>query len=219
MMIAVLAGAGATCDPLAPEPQSFHSRGFGVVAEVFPPGSRHNAGERPRIYTYEVGYPGPRWDVDARRVWSATLQHGHFPHDAVVSMEGHVVTLDDYFQVGGENAVVLLDRLGRELRAYGLSDLLTEAEIADLEWSDCGILWRTGAGYYFLLGASPRFYVVLGGGPVLEFDLVSGALRRGANEAFPELAEILAKPWPNEEAEVWRTSLRFSSLTDLVGGG
>lgn len=217
LVLALIAASPFLCDRPAPEPRSFHSRGFGRVAEIFPPGSRHNDGERPLAYLYEVAHPGSRWEVRARRVWSAPLPHGRFPSEAVVSVEGHLVTLDDYYEPGGPDAVVLLDGAGRHLGSHALSDLLTEREIAALERSDCGIHWREGARYYFLTGAAPRFYVVLASALALEFDLARGGFRRGPADAFPDLVEVMGQPWADEEAGVWPTSLRFSSITDVVG--
>ena len=58
-LLAVLLGASARADDwVRPEPTSFHSRGFGYVAEIFPPRSRQNSGDKPLCYFYELGYPG-----------------------------------------------------------------------------------------------------------------------------------------------------------------
>lgn len=208
---------GAFCDRPAPEPRSFHSRGFGYVAEVFPPRSRQNPGERPVAYLYAVGYPGRGWDLDARLVASVTLPHEESPAEAVVSQAGHLVTLDDYYKPGEANAVVLVDSVGHLVGAYALTDLLHEDEILAVGRSDCGIQWRDGARYYFLLQPVPRFYIVLSSGLVLEFRLGDGAFGRGRAGAFPDLLQVMGQDFANEEVAPWATSLRFSSITDVLG--
>src|SRR5438045_658016 len=75
-----------------PEPTSFHSRGFGFVAEAFPPKSRQNPGSRPLCYFYAVGYPGTEWKVSARQIWRAELANARMPYQALVSMDGVLVT-------------------------------------------------------------------------------------------------------------------------------
>lgn len=117
------------CDKGAPEPLSFHARGFGYVAEVFPPKSRHNAGSRPVAYLYEVGYPGSEWRVQARRVWTAELAGRLMPQAALVSMAGYLVTLDDYYELGGDHALVIYDRDGRFVRSFTLGELGDQPEI------------------------------------------------------------------------------------------
>lgn len=206
------------CDRLAPEPRSFHSRGFDHVAEIFPPFSRQNSSARPMVYIYAVGYPGRRWDVSARLLTSATLPHETFPGEAVVSRAGDLVTLDEYYQSGQTNAVVLVDGAGSLIGAFALTDLLRDDEILSLERSDCGIHWRDGASYFFLLESEPRFYIALSGGLVLEFHLETGRFRRGRASAFPDLLQVMGRSFANERAEPWATSLRFSSITDLVRG-
>ncbi len=127
-------------------------------------------------------------------------------------------TLDDYYEPGSGNAVVLVDGMGNQLAGYALIDLFLEEEIAAFEWSDCGIHWRDGARYFFLLEATPRFYIVLSSGLVLEFSLENGAFVRGEVGEFPDLVQVLAQPFANEQVEPWATSLRFSSITDAVRG-
>lgn len=116
------------------------------------------------------------------------------------------------------NAVVLLDTAASVLGRYALADLLDEDEIATVERSDCGIHWREGARYFFLLDTSQRCYIALATGLVLEFSLEDGAFRRGSAGAFPALARVMKRAFANEEVESWSTSLRFSSLTDVLRG-
>jgi hypothetical protein len=204
------------CSRLAPEPQGFHARGFGYVAEVFPPKSRHNASARPVVHFFSVNYAGHDWRVDAQRRWTATLPHESMPQAALVSMEGHVVTLDDYHQAGAVHALAIIDRGGRFVRSYALEELLEPAALALVPQSDCGRLWREGARFFFTGPANPTLYVLLSSQRVLQVALSTGELRRGGVSDYPELAEILSRSHPNEEAEIRALSLRFSSLSDFV---
>jgi hypothetical protein len=70
-----------------------------------------------------------------------------------------------------------------------------------------------GAQYYFLKNPD-RFYIVLKQGKAMEFALKNGALCYGASADLSALIE--KEHFPSEEAEVWSTSLRFSSITDVV---
>ena len=75
--------------------------------------------------------------------------------------------------------------------------------------------WNRGAKYFFL-DEPARLYVILSWGSVLEFFLDSGKTSYGAVARYHDVAELLGKPFANEETEVWRTSLRFSSITDVL---
>ena len=82
--------------------------------------------------------------------------------------------------------------------------------------SDCGRLWREGARFFFTGPASPTLHVLRSSQRVLQVSLSTGELRRGGVSDYPELAEILSRSHPNEEAEIRALSLRFSSLSDFV---
>jgi hypothetical protein len=202
---------GASCDRFAPQPVGFHARGFGYVAEVFPPKSRQNAGSRPLAYFYEVGYPGAEW-----RVWTAELANPQMPQAALVSMAGDFVTLDDHYQAGGEHALVIYDRGGRLIRSFSLKQLLDTADLAQVPLSDCGLLWRDGTTFYFTGTPDAKLFVVLPWGRVLELTLATAELRRGVLADFATLREVTAGRFPNEHVESWSLSLRFSSITDMT---
>ena len=214
-VLGVAASAPMTrCDRGAPEPIGFHSRGFGYVAELFPPKSRRNPGTKPRAYLYTVAYPGREWRVEAHRLWTAELANALMPDAALVSAAGHVVTLDDYDGAGGNHALVVYATTGRLVRSFALEQLLG-AETSRVARADCGLLWREGTSFYFASQVDPKLYIVLPWNRVLEVTLSTGTLRRGILGDFPALREILKTQYPNELTEVWATSLRFSSLTDL----
>ena len=199
----------------APAPVSFHARGFGMVAEVFPPRSRQNPTDRPQCFFYEVAYPGTMWTVAPTLRWEGPLANERMPAAAVVSMEGELVTLDEYANQGFRHAVVIYDAKGALVRSWALEELLSAEELAALDRSaDRSVSsrwWRRAAELYFMRDPG-RFYVVPARGRTLEFALSTGALRAAPRAAFP----ALVRPDVNARVEVWATSLRFSSITDLL---
>lgn len=210
--------ATGRCDRGSPEPTAFHARGFEMVAELFPPHSRNNDTDSPVAILFRMDYPGTRWESRAEHLWTATLPHQAFPLAAVVSMGGHLVTLDDHGGYGLDvgHAVVLMGADG-PIRDFSLTDLFTEEELGEFRISDCGYAWREGARFFFLLEGEQRFYILLAGGRVLEFDLESGDLQRGTEADFPELAAAAAREHANEETQVWSITLRFASISDTRG--
>jgi hypothetical protein len=136
LLVAICPSFSAVADEWGwPHPVSFHLRGFGYVAKVFPPGSRQNPDKKPLCYFYEMGYPGTSWK---------------------------------------------------------------------------------NAKYYFLEKPARR-YVTLPWGKVLEFNLDTGRFRYEPAARFSDLAKVLAKGNDTkEQAEIWETSLRFSSVSDVV---
>jgi hypothetical protein len=198
-----------------PEPASFHSRGFGFVAEIFPPGSRQNPGKSPLCYFYEMGYAGTDWKIDAHLKWRAPLVNSRMPYQAVVSMAGQLVTLNDHGSVGFDNAVAIYDRRGRLIKTYRLDDLIPAGETGRFESSISSRWWNNGAKYYFI-GDPGHFYIVLPWGNVMQFGLVKGEFHSGAQADFAELSPVGKNLSANEETEIWSTNLRFSSITDVV---
>jgi hypothetical protein len=231
LWLALLASHPAADDWARPEPTSFHSRGFLYVAEIFTPRSRQNAGNRPLCYFYSVGFAGSGWNVDARLVWKAPLVNPTGPYEAVLSMDGDLVTLNEHGRVGYDNAVVIYRRDGSLVKAYALDDLLPARAIsgneneAKVPLSTSSRWWTRNAQYYFLARPS-RFYVALPWGSALEFLLENGKVSYAPVAEFPEFAALRRKEATdtargmfhstNEEAEVWSTSLRFSSITDVL---
>lgn len=204
------------CDRVGPEPVGFHARGFGYVAELFPPRSRHNPGARPVAHFYQVEHPGIRWTVEAQRLWTAQLANEVMPQAALVSMAGHVVTLDDHHEAGGDHALVVYDTGGRLVRSFRLRDLLDDADLSQIPPSDCGWLWREDARFFFTGSSDARLYVLLASRRVLEVTLATGELKRGVEADFPSLVEILEQAFPNEETAVWALNLRFAALSDFI---
>jgi hypothetical protein len=230
LWLALFASRAAADDWVRPEPTGFHSRGFFYVAEIFPPQSRQNAGDKPLCYFYAMGYAGSGWKVDARLVWKAPLVNSTGPYQAVLSPEGDLVTLNEHGRVGYDNAVVIYRRDGSLVKAYTLDDLLP-AKVISLNENEAKIpismssRWWTRDAAYYLLAQPARFYVALPWGSALEFLLENGKVSYAPAAEFPEFAALRRKEAAdaargmfhstNEEVEVWSTSLRFSSMTDV----
>ena len=199
----------------APHPVSFHSRGFVYVAEIFPPKSRQNPDEKPVCYFYQMGYPGTAWDVAPTLKWTAGLVNEQMPYEAVVSMDGQLVTLNEWANVGFQNAVVIYDLNGKLVKSYDLDSLLPKEDVNNVERSESSRHWNRGARYYFLREPA-RLYILLSWQKVLGFSLEDGKFQYSNIDNFPDLAVLVGKQFVSEEAEVWATSLRFSSITDVV---
>ena len=212
-------GSGLADDWGWPEPTSYRSRGFGYVAEVFPPRSRQNPADKAMCFFYAMGYPGrEEWKIDARLVWKGALVNAgeyRMPYEAIVSMDGVLVTLNDYAKVGEANVVVIYDAGGKLVKSYALDALVPKDDVKKFDWGLSGRWWNADAKYYFL-GDPARLYVVLKWGNAMEFMLKDGAFNYGALADFPDLAAVMKNPHANEQAEVWATSLRFSSITDVL---
>ena len=169
---------------------------------VFPPKSRQNPGKAPVCYLYRMGHPGTTWKIDAKLVWKAELPV--MPLEAVVSMDGTLVTLDADADSGTDHAVVVYDGRGHVVRSWKLDDLVPRDDAAKLEQSKSSPHWTQGAKYYFI---RDKLYIALAFGKTIEIALKDGRIKYGV--AMPAVDN-------NAEAEVWRTSLRFSSITDVV---
>ena len=136
--------------------------------------------------------------VDARQlVWKAELPV--MPLEAVVSMDGTLVTLDADADSGTDHAVVVYDGRGHVVRSWKLDDLVACDDAAKLEQSKSSPHWTQGAKYYFI---RDKLYIALAFGKTIEIaSSKDGRIKYGV--AMPAVDN-------NAEAEVWSTSLRFS---------
>ncbi len=130
LLVALPDVSASADDWVRPQPTSFHSRGFGYVAEIFPAHSRQNSGDKPLCYFYELGYPGSDWRIDARLKWRAPLVNELMPYQALISQAGDLITLNEHGSVGYRNAIVIYDQTGGVTKAYKLDDLLPAEEIS-----------------------------------------------------------------------------------------
>lgn len=187
------------------------------MAEVFPPESRQNEGKKPVCYFYEMGYPGKRWDVKPKLLWKTELANELMPQSAVISMEQEVVTLNEYARAGYQNAVVIYNKQGQIVKSFDFDDLISEEDKGQFPMSAGSRWWNSEARYFFLAKPS-RLYVVLKWGKVMEFSLSDGKFQSGKLVDFPAIVTLAKSPQDttNEEALIWSTSLRFSSITDVL---
>lgn len=213
-------GSARAMDLARPQPTSYPCRGSGYVAEIFPPKSRQNPGDKPVCYLYQMGYPGGTWKIDARLKWKAELindqtTYYRMPHEALVSRDGHLVTLNDYSRIGYKNAVVIYGSDGKPVKSWHLDQLVPKDELKQIALTMHGRLWNQDAKYYFLRRPA-RFYILLKTGRAMEFSLKDGAFKYGTPADFPDLAAVTKKRHSDEQAKVWAISLRFSSITDVL---
>jgi hypothetical protein len=202
-------------DWMSPEPASFHARGLSLVAEIFPPASRQNAGSHAICYFYEVEYQGTRWDVKPRLRWKAALANEQMPVDAIVSADGWLVTLNNWGGAGGAHSVVVYDQRGRLVADWSGDQLFAHPllqQIARERRSVSSIWWNEKAKYYFT--RVHTLFVSLGPDTVIRFDLADGSYRVAGPSTFPEFTAVAADT--NALTEIWKTSLRFSSMTDVL---
>lgn len=224
LVLASLAAPAAADDWPAPHPRSWHGQGGSRVVEVFPARSRHNPGDRPLAYAYEVGYPGAAQTgkapaggavgaagagsrLDAKLVWKGPLANRWAPYEAIVSSDGWLVTLDEWANLGHDHALVVYDPSGKLIKAHKL-DALVPADVANRDRSVSSRYWRKGA-HYVLDTRARLLQIHLDKAGVVEVSLTTGA----AQYAAPGKARKLTSP---EVAMIHETSLRFSSITDVL---
>lgn len=192
----------------APHPRSWHATGFGRVVEVFPPKSRHNPTDRPYAYAYTVGYPGGDWKVDAKLAWKGPLANRNAPHAAVVASDGALVTFDEWGNLGYDHAIAVYDPAGKLLKSHKL-DGLVPADVVDRDRSISSRYWRKGARY--VIDAKARLLQIhlASAAAVIEVSLATGAAQY--------VAAAKARPPASPElTDIYETSLRFSSITDIL---
>jgi len=202
-------------DWMLPEPASFHARGMSLVAEVFPPASRQNAGSHALCYFYEVGYPGTQWDIKPRLQWKRELVNAHMPVEAIVSMDGWLVTFNDWYGAGMAHAIAVYDPRGRLVADWSGDQLFGHPAlemIARGRTSMSSIWWNEKAKYYF--SRTNILFISLQPDVVIRIALDRGSYRVGAPATFPDYETVSADG--NAFTEVWKTSLRFSSITDIL---
>jgi len=217
LVVSCLAGTiGLAADEwMLPEPASFHSRGMQLVAEIFPPASRQNQGQRALCYFYELGYPGTRWDVTPTLKWKAELANEKMPVDAIVSQDGWLVTINNWYGAGQAHSLVVYDPRGHLVADWSGDRLFADPalqRIARDRMSTSSVWWNQHAKYYFT--RQQVLYVSVSPDAVIRVNLAAGSYRVGPPSAFRDYAATAADA--NADTEVWKTSLRFSSITDIL---
>jgi hypothetical protein len=210
LTVLVLAGLAAPTDAddwPSPHPRSWHGQGFSRVVEVFPAKSRNNPGDKPLAYSYEVGYTGGTWAVNPKLIWKGALANVYAPHAAIVSSDGWLITLDEWANLGYDNAIVIYDPAGKLIKAHSLDAVLPE-DVANRDRSRSSRYWRKNA--QFLIDIAGKLLQIrLDGGGVIEISLATGA----AQYVTAAKAKKLVNP---ELATINETNLRFSSITDTL---
>lgn len=207
-ILAALASLGAPAaadDWPAPHPRGWHGPGFGRVIEVFPPNSRHNPGDRPLAYAYEIASTSPR--IDAKLLWKVPLANRYAPYEAIVSSDGWLVTLDEWAGLGFDHAIAVYDPAGKLIKTHKL-DGLVPADVANRDRSKSSRYWRKGAQYVFDTKAK-LLQIHLAKAGVVEVSLATG----DAQYVTTAKARRVASP---EIVMVYELDLRFASVTDVL---
>ncbi|MEW5759661.1 MAG: hypothetical protein AB1779_02720 [Candidatus Thermoplasmatota archaeon] len=213
-----------------PHRKVYHSPGSQYVAEIYP-GSCEPKGDKAICYFYKTDQPEPTWKRGAQLIWKAELVNRCMPATAVISVDGDLVTLNDYYRYGN-NAVVIYDRNGKLVRSYNIGELVPKEEmdsISMLEIVGMGWFWNAEAEYYFLTDPA-RFCILLKWiflkphkkitkegyilsfeklpiERVMEFHLTDGKFRYGVPSDFPELHRVIGNPNGARNMRVGRESL------------
>ena len=82
-----------------------------------------------------------------RIVAETSLLNPIAPVDVLLANSGHMITLDNWHNVGYGRVVVAYDSAGKLLRSYELRDLFEPEEIARFPHSVSSIHWRKGPAY------------------------------------------------------------------------
>ena len=86
-------------------------------------------------------------DRSYRLVAEANLLNPVAPVEFLVADNGHLVTVDNWHNVGHGKVMVLYDATGRLIRAYELRELFSPEEIQRFPHSVSSIQWRKGPVY------------------------------------------------------------------------
>ncbi len=86
-------------------------------------------------------------DRSYQLVAEARLLNPVAPVDLFVADSGHMVTLDNWHNVGYGKVVCIYDPRGRPIRSYELRDLFQSEEIESFPHSTSSIHWREGPAY------------------------------------------------------------------------
>jgi hypothetical protein len=200
----ILASTTAAADDWPAErPQGWHAVGDTKVAEMWTKKTRHNAGDKSIVYVFDVTL-GHGYAVRAKLLWTGPLVNRDAPYEAILSSAGHLVTLDDWGNLGYDNAVVIYDPKGKLVAQRKLDNLLP-TNVANRDRSKSSRYWRRDAKYYFDL-KKQVVRIVMKGGEALDLSLVDGS---------PTFYTATPTSAGFEETRILPLDLRFASLTDV----
>jgi hypothetical protein len=152
---------------------------------------RVHSDARPKssCYFYEVGYPGIRLDVAPTLKWKAELVNEHMPVDAIVSQDGWLVTLNEWYGTGKAHSLIVYDPHGRLVADWSGDRLFVDPalkKIARDRMSMSSIWWNEHASYYFT--RQRVLFVSVSADAVIRVDLAAASYRVGPASAFRDYA-------------------------------
>lgn len=162
-----------------------------------------------------------------RPLWSGRLVNPVAPVVAQIPDDGRrLVTLDDFRRGGVQNALVVYDERGRELRVFGLKELLLANDWPHVRVRDDAVIWLADAEFSFE-NVSDTFVVRLAWGREIRIDLRRTELigdKPGEADlaAIPsEVAEQLDSPVASAAASVTREALleQFARMRASISPG
>ena len=167
-------GAMALADEwMAPVPQIFGASSGGYALKAIPPRPAPQVDLRDRRSQATLFTLAP----DGRETVLWTRELVNIPHRALVTDNGkHVVTLDTWFRVGYEHALVIYGEKGVVVADLPLEALLTREEIAErVPISTSSRWWLRGATTTFT-DANDQLVITLTWGRVLRVGLATGKI-------------------------------------------
>lgn len=143
---------------------------------VIPANARRGLPAQAALYSLE----GRR----AEALWMVSLTNPVRPEDIRLSNAGYLVTLDDWGEPGGPNAVTIHGPDGLLRRRHGLGDLLSDKEIAArVDHPLFDRPWRQDAADYF--SDDGRVWTLrTAWGKVLRFDLETGEVGSASESTY-----------------------------------
>jgi hypothetical protein len=205
----VIGGAG---------PLSYTSRGYDFIAEFFPPFSTGDSLPHSSCYFYQKLRDEPHFKL----LWKDTEYQG--PFSAIISMDGDLITVDGQVGRGRKNSIMIYSREGKRSKTLDYDELFPTF-VPELDTLyPFNNLWNVDASYYFVNLDKPQserfpthLYIRLKWNKAFEFRLSDGVFRYGPIIDYPVL-DSLSQPGisTNSEAGIRPTSLRFSSITELL---
>jgi hypothetical protein len=117
-----------------------------------------------------------------REVWNAKLVNEVAPRHVLIRDDGRfVVTLDEFRRGGAAHALVVYDERGRQLREFGLRELLRGDDWKNLEVKQRAVEWLPGATFAFV-DEPAQFLIKLKWGREIRIDLEKQEVVRDAGK-------------------------------------
>ena len=199
----------------APIPFSVVSGGHIYIAEIFPASTRYSDGNKPKCFLYRFKSYSLKKPVEVELIWEGNLANKVSPVNAYLTIDGYLITFNEWHKVGFENSVVLYDNRGKLIKSYGLEDLLPEAEIKLVRRSKSSRWWNKNSKYY-IDRLHHYLYVSLQDGKLLQINYKTGFTKYGPSESFESIPigknNFLSFPITLSYRKI---ELRYSSITDI----